>query len=286
MKTRKDVDYLQFTYPTIPSWLNELPYPETSFIPFYKQVYRLECGTFIHFGNPNSEKYLVQMPGAACSYHDMTTNKKRLSSVFERDCAYSRVDLAITVNERTPLDRFILALRNDEVMSSKWDIDGATIIADKDGNPETVYVGNLKKRSKKGVFRAYDKCIQLGLESPLVRFEIELRGRQANTTIKRLVAGADIGQIMRQLINIPGASWWNEVISATDAALPAIPPGAPTHSLIERRWRWLDTQVAPALGRLLYMDAGNAEGNLARFLRRVEQERHRAILLDTRDESH
>lgn len=267
----KVIDYLQFTSPEIPDFLSGVPYPTKSPMPFYREMFEYDCGTRIFFGNVNSDKYLVQMAGNACNRHRMTEFTGRLEMVLFANCHFSRIDLAVTVEGRESLEKFRQAVRDGDVKSERFGVEGSKVISDAVGDTETVYVGDLKKRGRNGVFRAYDKGRDLGIEAMLTRFELEVRAKRADTVVKRLLAGFDMGDLIRAVVDIPGAEWWSEIMGSKSEELPRYLPEK-LNDPVGRRWRWLMKQVAPSLAKLILIDLEQQTTNYKVFMSEVTRQ--------------
>lgn len=265
MKTEKIIDYLQFTYPEIPGWLGDIPYIGLSPLAFYKTSYEFTCGARVFFGNKNSDLYLVQMSGKACDAHKITDCKDKLKDVLECGGKFSRVDFAVTVEGLKPLEYFYAALRNRIIECKRFEDDAPKVISDAYGNPETIYIGDLKKRGTKGVFRAYNKGLELGIDHLLTRFELETRKGRAMVAARRYTEDIGIGQLITDVIDIPDLEWWSEMMSDTDKPLPRY-RAKDKPNPIERRWNWLIKQVAPALGRLIALEEVTGGSRYKEFL--------------------
>lgn len=272
MKTDHVIDYLQYTAMGIPAWLGEIPYVSKSPLAFYKACYEFPCGTRVFQGNANSQLSLVQLPGKACEYHKMTCHPQRFSDVFDEGSKFSRVDFAVTVEGLEPLFWFHEAMKRDKILSKRFDGDASKAISDRFGNPETIYIGDLKKRGRKGVFRAYNKGLELGIDKLLTRFELEVRRKSAQVAMRRILLGVSIQKIITDVIDLPGADWWKDIMGTKDATLPTYHPDDKLNP-IARRWHWLIKQVAPALGRLIAINDQQETSQYSVFLRTVEQSR-------------
>lgn len=280
MKKEETIDYLQFTFPEIPDFLGAYPYPGGSPLAFYKMCYEFGCGTRVYTGNNKSDKFLVQMPGKACERHQMTQYPGRLQLVLDRKCHFSRVDLAVTVDSLEPLRKFREALTDGEVKSERYENSEPKMITDGLGIVETIYVGSLRERSRKGVFRAYDKGKDLGIEAMLTRFELEVRRKAADTAIKRFLLDISIGRLIREVVDLPFAKWWKKIMGEGMEPLPRYTLTNAPDDPVERRWHWLNEQVAPALAKLMLLDTKLGTENHARFVDRVHSEMLKATMLD------
>jgi len=130
---------------------------------------------------------------------------------------------------------------------------GAKFISgyDEDLKPQTqtFYVGDMKGRGKKGIFRAYDKSLDLGIGNEIItRIELELRGSNAHQTAKRLAQTDDISGNFRAKFNVDSTDFERLM----DSPAVKIQRGLglkkrDDEEKMERRWEWLINQVAPSL---------------------------------------
>lgn len=269
MKKQVTIDYLQWTAMEAPDFLDGTGLITRSPLPFYKHCRTFECGTRVFTGNVNSEKVLVQMAGRTCVRHDMVNYPGRIAMALGLGGKFTRIDLAVTVQSLRYLELFRNMVREGRVKAPRFANDEPKIITAANGDTETVYLGSLKKRSKKGLFRAYDKGKELGIEAMLTRFELEIRTKRATTAARRIVAGVKIGHLIQKVVDVPDMPWWAEIMGAEDEPLPRFEIETETDP-IARRWHWLNVQVAPALGVLLAMDKKAAKGNLDNFNENVK----------------
>jgi len=276
----KKIDYLQYTASEIPEFLGAYSYLGSSPLPFYKQCYEFDCGARVFLGNANSDKYLVQQSGQSCERWDMTAYPNRLKAVIQEGGKFSRLDIAVTVSGIEHLNQFREAVRKNLVVSQRFGQDEPKIISNGTGEVETVYLGDLRKRAKKGVFRAYDKGKEQGLLEKYSRFELEIRGSAANVAAKRFLVGIDMGDLIRFVVDIPSQQWWADLLGEKSENLPRM-LGEVKRDPIARRWHWLNKQVAPALGKLMAHDVKNDGANHQIFYEIVERHLAKALNLDT-----
>ena len=266
MQKTEIIDYLQWSALKVPSFLSTSWLEEGCSFAFYRLVRKYMCGTRVLSGNANTEKYLMQMGGETCAQYNMSHTTGNASFALAQGGVFSRVDFAVTVNQAAPLIQFREALADGEVVSKRFEEDEPKVIGDVQGNAQTIYLGDLKKRGKKGVFRAYDKGLEMGLDTPMTRFELEVRGKTAHTAMKRFLVGVPISVLIRAVVDIPDAPWWNEIMLAQSEPLPRFKQPEKM-DITARRWHWLVTQVAPALGKLLAIEDIEGTQNYDRFMR-------------------
>lgn len=280
MEKEERIDYLQWSATEVPEFLGNKYLQVGSPLVWYMACNEYECGTRVLFGNRNSEKYLIQMSGVACENHQMTKNKGRLSYALMRGGKFSRVDLAVTIDKLEPLFWFRAALAKNRVVSERFQGDEPKVIADVQGDAQTIYYGDMKKRGKKGLFRAYNKGLEQGLDEPLARFELEIRRSSATVAVRRYVNGMSISALIRAVVDIPDAQWWVDIFDAPPDTLPKYFSGE-IKDVTASRWHWLRMQVAPALGKLLAYEGGEMSGNYIAFMDAVNAARREADRLPT-----
>lgn len=279
LKKIEQVDYVQWSSEKKPDFLLDTYLTKSSPLPWYAWCDVYMCETRVLYGNVNSERYLIQMPGRACDNHNVSFPTGRLADALAQGAKFSRVDFAVTVNEYEPLELFRIAVANGKVKSDRFGSDEPKMIAAVNGDAQTIYLGDLKKRGKKGVFRAYDKGLEQGLDTPSTRFELEVRGRTAHTAVRRFLRGIPISALIRAVVDIPGATWWDEIFIAPPEKLPRFKQPEKT-DITAARWHWLYSQVAPALGKLLVIERSEGTQNYAKFLSRVRAAELKAMWVE------
>lgn len=171
----------------------------------------------------------------------------------------SRIDLAITsraddntVHEFTPQDIAVACV----VGQLKSRMKPTTDVA-QDLITQTKYIGNRKTRRR--LFRAYDKGLDNGeLANILIRYELETR-KDANVVGRMLVAGNDIGAIMRRYVDFPTVGVWHDILDAPVATVRHLDQSMSAEELDKAkrlaRWMWLETSIAPVIARAITADA-------------------------------
>lgn len=279
----KNVDYLQFSVEHVPEFLGAPLIVGKSPLPYYQYAEKFPCGAAAHKGNKLTGKYLVQMPGTSCERWQMTDYPNRVVHIQTTGGKFSRIDFAITVSGSKPLKKFQKAVQEKRIQSKRFHEEDTRIISDAQSNAQTIYLGMLTKRAKKGVFRAYDKGLERGLLESLTRFELEVRREEADTAARRWSNGEDIGNLIRHVVDIPGAKWWEDMIGAKSEALPRWAREEPDDD-IANKWHWLYTQVAPALARLILVDQSQNTRNYEGFMKEVQKQLDRYRWVDTTSE--
>jgi DNA relaxase NicK len=124
-----------------------------------------------------------------------------------------------------------------------------------DGNeyPETFYIGDLKKRGEKGLFRAYDKGLELiGQRDLLIRLELESRKDIAHRNAVLIAKGQSIASVFRARFDIEDEKFQ----AVLDAPKTEIMRGLAKEKDKEldemaRRKKWLLEQVAPVMSKVI-----------------------------------
>lgn len=272
MKVEKKIDYLQWSTPEHKFLISGDYELIRSPNKFYKYCQKYHGGVLVMSDNPNTGKQLVIFSGVACDEY-----RKQLMSIakkeLEHGAKFSRIDLCVTCDDGTLLDKFSECMTARKVVSRRFDLEESVKIVGLDNEVETLYVGDLNKRKKKGIFRAYDKGKELGLDIDLSRFELECKQSVAHSNTKRWLNGVDIGNMIRKGVDLPNESWWVELMGENEPLPQDISDKIKPTEKDENasRWHWLINQVAPALGKAIARDGiGEHSGrNFDEFNRQV-----------------
>lgn len=258
-------------------------------VRFYKRGYQHPNGFRLYFGNPNSNKAMMIAAGDAMQSlrNDQRLDAEIIDWVLTAGGEISRIDLAVTEfieDEFTTIEDVEQWVKKS-LISSSLVTGGAKLISsiseDGENSRETLYIGDISKRGKKGIFRAYDKGIEMGLGSEIVtRIELELKREKAHNAAKRMVATNDIAGNFRAHFNVKSKDF--ERLMDADAV--SLQRGKnqvkeAESEEIARRWDWLLEQVAPALKRAVLDErlAGRGDARLVDFMARA------GILKDARE---
>lgn len=270
-------------YITASLWLSEedikrKELPQVSPVRFYKRGYRTSLGFRVYFGNPNTNKALIVASGS--TMQDLRdsglSDAEVLDWIMTRGGKVSRLDLAVTewVSDDLVTLEDVKCWWRSGLVESSLTVGGAKGVfsVDTDGqeSTETFYIGSLAKRGRKGIFRAYDKGIELDLGAYMVtRLELELKHGNAESTAKRLAETNDIAGNFRAKFNVKS----DDFDRVMDADAVVLKRGKSAEKEEEeaadkRRWEWLIGQVAPSLKSAIASDrnAGLGDTNLLKFL--------------------
>lgn len=278
MPIEKHLDYIQASCLIPESAMRASYIQKTNSIAHYSRGYKDETGTRYYFGNPNSKKCLLVLSGVACDEKRNSgySDSEIVQSIIEKEGNFTRIDHACTVYNSE--NNFALSELQEAYSQGKIESPlcarGGTIVSklelDGQSYPETFYIGDLKKRGKKGIFRAYDKGAQLEITRQiLMRLELEERGTNAHQSAMRIAEGASVGAIFKARFNIDTPKFQ----AIFDEPSVKIQRGKSKKeeeemSEDEKRWKWLIEQVAPTLKKAIELERlpiGSSK-NLTRFI--------------------
>jgi len=246
---------------------------------FYKRGYRDTLGMRYYFGNPKSPKALVVASGVTMQSlrNDCKLDSEIIGWILSADGKISRLDLAITEwieDELITLEDIEKWYTHEEIVSPLLAGGAKQIsslgIGGGKKTIETLYIGNMQKRGRKGIFRAYDKGIELKLSPEIAtRIELELKREKAHSVARRLAESNDVAGNFRTHFNVRAKDF--ERLMDADI-VPAIRGRnlvkEDESAEIDRRWDWLMLQVAPALKEAWQKErkAGRGDARLSKFL--------------------
>lgn len=263
-----DIDYLQYSIKDNPMMFTDTPTYRKSPMSFYQTVAEHIGGIKVYTGNPNSEKQLVVMSGKTCEFHRERI-PEIIESVIDNGGSFSRIDFSATTDNGETLAKFVDAIANNRWESRRFKSDKPKMITDEKTNVETCYVGDLKKRGKKGIFRAYNKSVELGLDIDLIRFELECKRKVADHNARRYSQGASIGSLIRNGVDLPNDKWWIDLMGSKHSQKQLNIPDDSNETDFQKRWVWLMNQVAPALGQAIFEDEQMNQNNWHSFMDKV-----------------
>lgn len=227
---------------------------------WYKRAYIDEDGVRYNFGNEKSKKALIVASGQACEwlYAKYSTTENVLAYLAADRSSISRFDIALTNyvdNDLITVSDFVEMWKNGEVESTLLDGGVKQVSSfDKDGEilPETFYLGDLEKRGKKGLFRAYDKGIQLDIGKYMItRFELEERGDKAKSSMKRILNGNSLESVMLSRVNVTNERFKRLVDAEPCKTLRGKAKEKIENEELDNTWKWLIEQVAPAIKKTI-----------------------------------
>jgi len=266
---------------------------------FYNRGYRDNAGVRYYYGNQNAKakKALVVASGEALeNLHSVGLTDEYICGMYlEQSGSFSRLDLAVTEWIETELvtlwdveNWFKYGLIESEFCSY-----GCKEISEVSPNGEkaleTLYIGDLQKRGKRGIFRAYDKGFELDLGKYLgTRLELELRSKKAHSIAENIAYRNDFSGSFRQHFNVY-ADNFDRLMDApiTEPIKRMRGIAKPKELDMDKRWKWLMEQVAPAVKDAIAYDekVGRGRGRAFNFAVACGlKTRTKVNLLDTSDE--
>lgn len=270
------IDYMQFTS-EIPASNKTRSYElHRSFMQNYKVMRVFDSGMTSHHGHNKSDKWLNICTGQVCD--TIEDQQAYIKNVLELDGTFSRIDFCVTVENGCSMADFREWCKKKIVTGALSETGIKSIVNDKTQNSETTYVGDLTKRSKRGIFRAYDKGIELGLENvKLTRFELEERKKRAHLSARRFSDGMNIGDIIRQRVDVD-CDEWRVIMGAKSESLSRYAPDTDKED-IDKTWHWLIDTCAKTLGQKMALDQWNeiADGNYDFFMKTVEKSYNKEV---------
>jgi DNA relaxase NicK len=240
-------------------------------VRFYKRGYQHPNGFRLYFGNPNSSKAMMIASGEVMQSlrNDQRLDAEIIDWVLTAGGEISRIDLAVTEF----IEDDLVTIEDVE----KWYVSGLVesslcagggkrisgLSIDQPETKETFYIGNMSTRGKKGIFRAYDKGVEMGIGSEIVtRIELEIKREKAHNTAKRLVDTNDIAGNFRASFNVRSKDF--ERLMDADAVSIHRGKNQVKEAEIEeinKRWDWLLGQVAPALKQAILEERNQDRGD-------------------------
>lgn len=258
------IDYLQVSINYPQQACREQDWKIIPPVKFYKIGYEDENKARYYFGNPNSSKALVILSGSVLqSFRDAHNDDASIiGSFLSKGGKCTRLDIAITEyieTELITLDDVETWYKKGKIIST-WCDGGCKSLVDvpKEGEnaTQTIYIGNMEQRHKKGIFRAYDKGVEMGLGQFMVtRLEVEDRGDKAQATAKRIAETNDIAGNFRARFDVNDEQFERLMQSpVADITRGAAMPKRDEIEARNARWLWLINQVAPGIKQAIIDD--------------------------------
>ena len=280
----RNVDYLQFSAPFLEKKMIEKQFEVIPSVKFYKRGYRDELGIRYYFGNNNPKVKTVLTILSGATLENMRNGEKSdaeiLQWVIEAGGKITRLDLAVTewITSRLVTVQMIERWYRKQLIDSNLVRYGARTIV---GYPaensqrqiETFYVGDMEKRGDIGIFRAYDKGLELDIGLYLsTRLELELRGKSANATANRIAKTGDIAGNFRAKFNVRHQEF-DRIMDAdiVETSRGKAQKNSDRKEELDKRWDWLMSQVAPSLAQSILDDRkmGLGDHRLTEFMIRA-----------------
>jgi DNA relaxase NicK len=248
-------------------------------VQFYNRGYRDKYGIRYYFSNnvKNKRAFVVASGETMENLRSLRNDYEIIAWALDAGAKFSRLDLAVTqwntFDGLVQLEDIETWCVNGLIQSNLLEGGIKEISSINDKNrlvKETLYIGDMQKRAKRGIFRAYDKGIELNIgEYMATRLELELKRDKAHSTALRLAQTNDIAGNFRAYFNVRH----DDFDRLMDAGAVSTKRGKAKVRVEEReemkkRWDWLINQVAPAMKSAIAHDRlmGLGDTNITRFL--------------------
>lgn len=273
-----NVDYIQCSRMLSEKYNIEREHKAINGLRFYSHGYEDKLGVRYYYGNPNSKKALVIYSGRALHNHRVVgyDNIETINMLLSMGAKITRLDLCITEyieDNLVTVDNVEQWFNEGLINSSLTKYGAKKIVALEEHyqqHTETLYIGNPKQRGSLGIFRAYDKGVELDLGKFMItRLEYEDRADKAHVSAKRLAQSKNIGSVFKTRLNVDSEQFQRICDSPeiTTARGEQIDDGG-IEEKNDKRWTWLLSQVAPSLRKAIEQDKAQGLGveRLQRFL--------------------
>lgn len=257
----REIDYLQYSIPYPEIICQREGHKPIDGLRWYDRGYQDELLVRRYFGNPNSAKCLTVMSGKALHNYRVVGWSIRdwIKDAIKARAKFSRVDIAITEDDEGELflPKDIVELYRQQKLESKHVKYGIKWLASMDeqyrDGIETVYIGDMKNRGSRGIFRAYDKGLEMDIgKFKKSRIEIEDKHDAAHVTAKRIANGNELGSVFRTRMNSDSELFERLMdAEAMDTSRGSEIIKSDDHEAHENRKKWLLKQVAPAMAKVL-----------------------------------
>lgn len=258
----KFVDYLQVSSLYREQTCIEKGHAEINPIKFYPRGYEDELGVRRYFGNPNSIKALIIYSGKALHNWRVVGWKieDAIEKFIENGASITRIDWCTTEyveDNLITVDDVANDFEQSKFAGTLANYEAKKIVGIRPDAPDgqknttqTFYIGSMDRRGKNGIFRAYDKGLEIGgIAAQLItRLELEERGTNAHNSAKRYVQGTELGEIVNSRLKSDGEQWCRVMGSkSVDISRGDNLIKTDDNEAHEKRKIWLMKQVLPAL---------------------------------------
>lgn len=278
MAVERFIDYIQFSANIPYSMFLDAPtYSPIRPIANYKFGYRDKFGIRYYTGNVRGGTLVIASGETMENLRSLRNDYEIMNWALDAGAKFSRIDLAVTNWQTLDGMIFVQDVENwarDGLIETSLLSGGIHEVVRPFGKTElqreTLYIGDPKKRAKKGIFRAYDKGIELGIGAYLgTRLELELKREKAHRVATRIAQSNDIAGNFRAYFNVKH----RDFDKLMDADAVSTKRGKAQERASEKdanskRWAWLINQVAPALKEAIEFDRSlrSDDINLKKFL--------------------
>lgn len=263
------VDYMSYNIPENAIPINQTD-REKSFLSHYQYMVRDDYGATYHFGSKTTDKTKVVYTGESCArlFGEISTSE-HIEMMLASGATFTRLDIALT---EYLVDEYPYTVERIRRAVSKGRVDsfhakyGAKVIADATLSPETLVIGDWKKRGKRGIVRCYDKSLEQGWGRLLVtRTEIEDKREKAHVSARRIANGEKLASVMTARFNIKETRFQRMLSGAKPSIMRPKSRESSERTAYEdesfKAWSWIMSTVAPTLGKTIALDHKNGIDN-------------------------
>jgi DNA relaxase NicK len=288
MAIERFIDYMQFSSPKLSAMsCIEAQYTPINAIKNYNVGYRTPVGIRVYFSsNPKNTPLVIASGETLQNLRDYgQTDKQLIIWALEIGGKFSRLDLAVTESV-TETEPEIFTMEDVKRWVSEGLIESSLVsggmrgivsyapksaVSDEKDTIETIYVGNTKERGSKGIFRAYNKGIELGIQADNVisRIELEIKRDRAKVTARLLAEDYNISGNFRARFNVNDAVFERLMDSpAVNIKRGKGVKNKEENESLDKRWQWLIEAVAPSLKAAIKEDLKlGRQDRIAQFLK-------------------
>lgn len=280
------IDYITFNTSKIPHFLQVTKHLDSSVVSNYGKSYMCKCGTTIHYENKQTDKYHVVMQGTQCREWQIEFGYRGLAQEIGSSANISVTRLDIAITQFIDSDGLIVPedvqawyvgdmIESSHVKhgSSWYESDKPNGRDEKISRGNTFYLGDWQRRGKNGIFRAYDKGLDLNLDEYLItRLEIEEKRKNAMTSFQRIVAGNSLEQVFQTRFDASDERFQAlldcKPIEITRGKSKEKQDEDDKELKMANRWQWLMAQVAKPLAEAIAYDlyeSDNGTSNIDEF---------------------
>lgn len=266
------VDYMQFNTESIPFLTNGNE--QSSYMKNYELMTTSDDGIEAHYGNKKTKKYHIVAKGVPCArlFRDVSPCDY-FDMMLENGARFTRLDIAVTefLGSEQPYtaDDIRIAYNENMIASTHANYD-CKVIADSSLSPETLVMGRWSERGKHGIFRAYDKSLEMDIGKYLInRLEVEDKRDKAHVSARRIGSGQSLQSVFKSRFDIPNdekfqAMMSNAVASVTRPKTYEDEVSKTYEDESLKAWGWIIHTVAPAIGKRIAKDHANGLDNTER----------------------
>lgn len=209
----------------------------------------------VQWGHNKSDRFQHTLSGANLDYMPLSQQIEMVELWRSDGAQFTRIDLAITVEGDHMQDAYTHAQRAVGALAEQRVVKA---ISSPSEGYETVYIGEPKKRGRKGIFRAYrhdlahDYLAIYGKKAtPHTRLELEFGRNNAQGASNAIVNTRNIHAVMSAYLDFPDWELWQALGTGTIVQYQQRGTAFEEQYNLASREQWLRDQVAPAFGKLM-----------------------------------